>query len=128
MTNRIDTDRLTHITERATMLQAQTRGVYETLREVQDQIRLLVRQRQATAMPLEDLRIKDTGDLERQDARIEALRRVAAEREKQHAAALEKSTPAYRLAERCLAYARERGVKLPTEHHLATGLIGAIGQ
>lgn len=128
MTNRIDTDRLTHVTERAAMLQAQARGIYDALRDVQDQIRLLVRQRQATAMQLEDLRIKDTGDLERQDARIEALRRVAAQRENEHRAALEKSTPAVRLAEKCLAYAREQGVMLPTEHPLATEFVGAIGQ
>lgn len=118
---RIDEKQLAAIVERATQLRAHQRGTYEVFAEVREDLRLAERQRQASEMLLAELpkAAQNRTDIERQEAKIAALRQQLAARERDLLAANEAAGAAERLAKACREFAAERGVTLPGDNPFA---------
>lgn len=110
---RIDIERLITITEQASRLNAQWRGQYEALREIQDEIREVDRERLRSRMRHAELQLRSPLEEEGFEKRLEHLRRLASMRQHEVDTAGEISSRAGRLAEACLEYARKHGVMLP---------------
>ena len=127
---RIDEKQLAAIVERATQLRAHQRGTYEVFADLREDLRLADRQRQASEMMLAELpkASQNRTDLDRQEAKIAALRQQLAARERDLLAANEAAGAAERLAKACREFAAERGVTLPGDNLLAVQFSAAGAQ
>ena len=112
---KIDPDRLVQIIETAHRLKAEWRGLYEGLRETQEQIQFVNRERRTAQMRLLDLQLKDDGQDAKYQAKLDHLRRIAETRQLDVDVAGEISNEAGLLAQACREYAAAQGLRLPAD-------------
>lgn len=124
MSEKINIDQLVRITERAARLKAQWRGLYDLYREQQDEIREAERDLSTAKMVAETIRLPNTQNIDQQEARLEAKRRLAQLRHADSQAAGSASAEAGRLAAACVEYAKSHGLTLPSAQPYEIPFIG----